>query len=341
MNNYLGKLIVKMRLVPLVTASLSLAGCITTSSQYGAAGEGGVMPQSSVARSGVVSQIGARDPLLAPHPRNYWLDQRQAKAMMPRAQAALATGEPELVVNMAKAKLARTPGDPGALTMLAAALTMSHQYDLAAYYAAQLEQVQPGNSFALNVKGIAAMLAHKTTMNDYRLAQDYFQKAMDNDPMQIAAGLNLGSLQLELGNARGAATVFKTVAERCGACTAAQIGYGRALARSGEFREAAAVFKDVLKKHPENPAAQYNLALVYKNGFHDKAKAQSYLVAVIKNSHNRDQSLKNRAQIVLRSLSGQKAMDERARLASDPAPSADEQDAAILMTGAEGESEEP
>jgi|GEM_PF-1057701 len=341
MNNYLGKLIVKMRLVPLVTASLSLAGCITTSSQYGAAGEGGVMPQSSVARSGVVSQIGARDPLLAPHPRNYWLDQRQAKAMMPRAQAALATGEPELVVNMAKAKLARTPGDPGALTMLAAALTMSHQYDLAAYYAAQLEQVQPGNSFALNVKGMAAMLAHKTTMNDYRLAQDYFQKAMDNDPMQIAAGLNLGSLQLELGNARGAATVFKTVAERCGACTAAQIGYGRALARSGEFREAAAVFKDVLKKHPENPAAQYNLALVYKNGFHDKAKAQSYLVAVIKNSHNRDQSLKNRAQIVLRSLSGQKAMDERARLASDPAPSADEQDAAILMTGAEGESEEP
>lgn len=341
MNKYLGKLIINKRLVPLVLASMPLVGCITTSSKYGAAGEGGMMPQSSVARSGVVSQIGARDPLLAPHPRNYWLDQRQAKAMMPRAQAALATGEPELVVNMAKAKLARTPGDPGALTMLAAALTMSHQYDLAAYYAGQLEQVQPGNSFALNVKGIAAMLAHKTTMSDYRMAQEYFQKAMDNDPMQIAAGLNLGSLQLELGNARGAATVFKTVAERCGECTAAQIGYGRALTRSGEFKEAAEVFKDVLKKHPENPAAQYNLALVYKNGFHDKPKAQSYLMAVIKNSHNRDQGLKNRAQIVLRSLSGQKAMDERARLAADPAPSADEADAAILMTGAEGESEEP
>ena len=170
-------------LAQLSFASLALVGCITTSSKYGSAGEGGVMPKSSVAKGGVVSQIGANDPLLAPYPRSYWMDQRQSKAMMPRAQAALATGEPEMVVNMAKAKLAKSPSDPGALTMLAAALTMSHQYELASYYAEKLEQVQPGNSFALNVKGIAAMLAHRTTMNDYRLAQEYFQKSMDNDPM--------------------------------------------------------------------------------------------------------------------------------------------------------------
>ena len=83
------------------------------------------------------------------------------------------------------------------------------------------------------------------------------------------------------------------------------------------------------------------MALVYKNGFHDKAKAQSYLVAVVRNSHNRDQALRDRAQTLLRSISGQKDREERARLASDPSPSADEQDAAILMTTAQDESEEP
>ena len=326
----------------------TFGGCVTSSSNKAdLTGESGLMPKGAGAHRAVVSQIGAKDPMLAPYPRSYWLDQRQAKALMPRARGALATGDATEVVALAKARLLRNPSDPAALTMLAAALTMSHSYEMAAYYASLLEQVQPGNAFALNVKGLASMLSPHATMADYRIAQEYFQKSMDADGSQVAAGLNLGSLQLELGNAVGAASVFKTVADRCGECSSGMIGYGRALARSGDFAKAASVFKEILEKHPHNSSALYNLALVYKNGFQDKAKAQSYLFAVIRNSQSKDQGLKDRAQIVLRSLSSQKGTEERSRLADEVPRRAGSagphgtEDAEILMTGLQADSEEP
>ena len=332
----------------LLVMGSTLGGCVTSSANKDdLTGDSGLMPKGAGAHRAVVSQIGAKDPMLAPYPRAYWLDQRQAKALMPRARGALATGEASEVVAMAKARLSRNPSDPAALTMLSAALTMSHNYELAAYYASLLEQVQPGNAFALNIKGLASMLSPQATMADYRIAQDYFQKSMDADGSQVAAGLNLGSLQLELGNAAGAAAVFKTVADRCGECSAGMIGYGRALARSGDFSKAAGVFKEILAKHPHSSPALYNLALVYKNGFQDKAKAQSYLFAVIHNSRSKDQGMKDRAQIVLRSLSSQKSTEERSRMADEMPSRAGSagvhgaEDAEILMTGLQADSEEP
>ena len=80
----------------------TFGGCVTSSSNKAdLTGESGLMPKGAGAHRAVVSQIGAKDPMLAPYPRSYWLDQRQAKALMPRARGALATGDATEVVALA------------------------------------------------------------------------------------------------------------------------------------------------------------------------------------------------------------------------------------------------
>ena len=320
-----------------------VSACTTFNQKNDLSSDGGILSKNSSAYGATVTQVGATSPLLSSQSRPYWLDQRQAKALMPRAYGALATGEGGEAVKMAKTKLARNPADPGALTVLAAGLVMNHNYELATHYARVLERLQPGNAFALNVQGLALMLAPRSTVADYRLAREYFQKSIDADGGQIAAGLNLGSLDLELGDAAHAATVFKTVSDRCGQCVVGLLGYGRALSRSGDFTGAEQVFKSLLAKHPQNASAMYSLALVYKNGLNNKSKAQSYLMAVIHQSRTKDSEIRDRAQIVLRSLSSQKNIEERSEIAKESGSKSTQDeltDAEIMMTGSRSEGEE-
>jgi cytochrome c-type biogenesis protein CcmH/NrfG len=281
----------------------------------------------------VVQQGNRAEPVISAHDRRYWLDMRQAKGTLPRMSGALATGESAATIELAKHYLEQRPGDPDGLTMLATALAMARNYDLAAYYAALVEKARPGDGPALNIKGMATMLTPKARIEDFRRAAGYFEQAFAADKTQIAPGLNLGALQLELGNAAAAANTFGEVAKRCGQCAVAMMGYGVAASRSHQFDAAKTAFESVLKKNPLNAGALYNLALVYKNGYNNRKQAEKYLDQLLADSRIKDPSARERAQTVLRSVKSEASGAERAMIADD----ADAKDAELLMTSGAAE----
>lgn len=317
-------------LTQLIFSTLALSS-LTACATFG----GSKVADERLNNKSVVVQQGSRsEPVVSGHDRRYWLDMRQSKGLLPKMSGALATGEATAAIEVAREYLAKRPGDADALTMMATALAMSKNYELAAYYASLVEKARPGDAVALNIKGMAVMLQNKARMADFKKAQGYFQRAFDADHAQIASGLNLGALQLETGNAGGAAQTFSEVGKRCGNCTVALMGYGIASSRSKSFAAAKGAFEAVLKKNPIHAGALYNLALVHKNGYNNKKQAEKYLDQLLADSRIKDPSARERAQTVLRSVKAEASTDERTMIADD----ADANDAELLMTSGTAES---
>ncbi len=328
----------------LLTAAVVQTTACTTFGHKGPGGDDDGVATASE-KSSVIIQAGQKDPVASAHDRSYWLDLRQSKKLLPKLQGALATGEAEAAINLAKAYLAKDPGNVEAMAMLASALALTHHYELAAYYATLIERASPGHPVALNVKGMAAMVKPKARAADFRLAITYFQQAFDAHGGEVAAGLNLGNLYLEIGNPGLAADVFGKVVDRCGHCTAGLMGEGIAASRNRDFPKASTAFNEVLKKNPNHAGALYNLALVQKNGYNNSKEAEKYLFAVLNDSRTKDASIKERAQTVLRMIKGEATAEDRTAVADeesapevrDEAGQGDEHDAELLMTGAEAE----
>ena len=284
----------------------------------------------------VVTQVGSKSPVVAGKDRNYWLEMRQKKDLKARTIGSMATGESEAAVGFAKARLAKNPGDADALTQLAAALALTRNYELASYYATLADRVRPGNAETLNVRGLAAMLTPSARMSDFRTAAGFFQQAMDADSKQIAPGLNLGNLYLELGNATAAVSVFEQVVSRCGSCNAGLVGLGVAQRRTGKYDAALATFKSILKKNPNHSAALFNISMVYNNGLNNRKEAEEALHKLLASSDSKDADLRKKAHTALRRLKGEADSEDRSQMADSPA--VDEGgDAELLMSSSEFE----
>lgn len=311
--------------------STAMSGCVTTRD----AGTGDKL--SSLPRSQIVQQSGAKSAIYSAKPRSYWVAMRSNNEVpaKQRMYAALATSEAQAAEDMARSYLEQQPGDTEVTLVLATALAMQKEYHLAAYYARRVEKEQPGNAAALNIRGLATMLMPGNRVSDYQSAMTLFRESFDNDEAQIAAGMNLGFLHMELGAADQAEGVFSQVVNRCGACPVAQIGYGVASARLAKFDQAKQAFERALEKSPNHPTALYHLALVYQNGYNDKKNAVSYLEKLVDHGQ-RDALMAERAQTVLRKLKGEATHDERiASAAEDNA-----RDANLLMISSEFTDEE-
>jgi tetratricopeptide (TPR) repeat protein len=309
-----------------VILAAAASGCTTLGRESG--------DVNSAVSGTVVSQSGSRNPVIAGKDRGYWLEMRQKKDLRARTIGSMATGEAQAAVGLAKAQLAKNPGNPDALNQLAAALALTKNYDLASYYASLADKVRPGNAETLNIRGLAAMLTPSARMHDFRNAAVFFQQAMDADQKQIAAGLNLGNLYLELGNSASAESVFAQVATRCGNCNAGLLGLGVAQRRVGKYEAALASFQTVLKKQPSNSAALFNIALVYNNGLNNRKEAEAALNKLLASKSVTDFAVRKKAHIVLRRIKGDADVSERMA----DAPAADDgSDAELLMSSSEFE----
>ena len=319
-STMLNSTVKKLYVTALLAASLAGTACTTLS---------GGDDHLTAAKSTVVTQAGRSEPVVSGFDRPYWVDLRGKNGAMPKMNGALATGEAQAAIDLARDYLAKRPGDADGLTMMAAALVLSRNYDLAAYYASLVEKARPNDAFALNVKGIAAMQTAKPRMADFRRATQLFQQAFDADPRQIAAGLNLGAVQLELGNATMAEQTFGQVSKRCEECNVALMGYGLSSARAGHMNQAKVAFEAVLKKNPSHSEALYQLALVQKNGYNNSKQAEKYLSQLLADPKIKNVATRERAQSVLRSMNGEASHEERTKIAKGTAAN----DAELLMTG--------
>jgi cytochrome c-type biogenesis protein CcmH/NrfG len=235
---------------------------------------------------------------------------------MAQTKGALATGDADAAESFARAYLAKHPGDGEGFAMLASALMLGRKYELAAYYAAEAERVQPGKSHVLNIKGLASALGTQRSIHDYQGSLALFRQAFESDERNIAAGLNLGSLYLEMGNPTASAEVYAKVSDRCGECVPAQLGLGVSLARTKRYSESVKAFEGVLKRSPSHPGALYHLAVVYKNGLRNPKKAEGYLYAILQSKGERYTAIRERANTLLRAIKGEADPSERV-LASD------------------------
>jgi tetratricopeptide (TPR) repeat protein len=283
----------------------------------------------------VVRFSAAKDPLISPYQRPQWIDlkTKSKEGDHQRMIAMLSLGEDLDAEREARKSLLRKPGDLEVFKVLAVSLALSSQYQLAAYYADIILAKDSKNSLALNLKGIAKA-AEATTVKDFQEAEKYFLAALNSDSKEVAAGLNLGQLYLDVSRTGPAFEVFKKTSQRCSRCQAAVLGFGVAASRSGKKQEALSAFQEVLKVTENHVEAKYHLAMLYKNNFRNNRLAKSHLDDIIKTpALRREDDVRRRATFQVSMLEGK--MDKR-EVYSEPGylldPSAE-----TILTGGEAD----
>jgi tetratricopeptide (TPR) repeat protein len=278
-------------------ASFTASGCITGTEKNAA--EKDIFETTT--EKVVVQRIDSKDPILSPFGKNHWMDARGATAVsIKRIHALLATGESLPAERDARKYLVMHPGDVEGLTALSSALAQSGQYDLAAYYAKLVAAKLPDNPHSLNIQGLAILIG-ATRIDEFRRAESLFQRAFDGSESEVAAGLNLGDLYLELGNSDSAAKIFSTARTRCHNCIPALMGFGIASRRTGRYSDALEAFNKVVSANKLEVEALYHIALVYRDGLNDRKKAEETLRTLIATNTERA-SVKERAYTVLRAM---------------------------------------
>ncbi len=288
--------------------SVSLAALSTSCATLSRLGKEEKVPavtRLSYSKDPIVQQTSGRD-ILRKLDRETWVDIRNStKDEYIRLYATLGTGEWDVAISDARAYLQKQPKDEVALTVLSLGLAMKKNFSLAAYYARLLNSYHPGNPEVYNILGLAEMNKPGATVDDYRTAMKHFQTAFDASSQQVASGLNLGHLQLEMGNAASARDTFEAVVSRCNGCTEAALGQGIALSRTGEFAKAEQAFRMVQAKEPHSAYARYYLAMVAKYGRNDSKEAMSQLTALLEDPETKNVDMERKANFMLRRIQAQ------------------------------------
>ncbi len=336
---------------------IMLSGCATTKDFFASAKNAFARsddkhgPAATSAAGEVVQQTGRTTAVISRLNRKAWIDMREtAKDDRSRMYAALGAGEAAVAETEARQILKKHPNDLAGFRVLATSLVLQRKYELAEFYAKLIDTHHPGTAIAANIRGIAVMLRSQNRVEDFETAVKFFEQALSNSSTEIAAGLNLGYLQLELGNAQAAASTLDITRIRCGDCKEALMGSGIAMARSGNHRGAENRFNQVLAKHPKNAEAIYRLALVAKYGYNDKQTAIKNLKIILTDANvsGADRVLKQRASTMLRGLEAEIDRPSTTKMASEsddhnaaPRSADDKQDAEAMMTGMENEEPAP
>ena len=258
----------------------------------------------SPASSIVISKPGATTPIISSLDGTSWIQLRDSEEHgRNRLNGLLATGSWREASDEARRELEKNPGDVGALTALAAAYALGRNYEMAAYYAGVVLKTTPTNSDALNLVGLRLMMAAGNRRSDFDEAIGMFKKALDSDGLQIAAALNAGYLQLDVGDAQAAMESFSTAIRRCDGCFDAEYGFGLSSMRAESWNQAKTSFENVLKRDKSRAAAQYQLAIVTYRGLNDPEKAIGILQDLVSDADGRFKNsgeVKRAANITLR-----------------------------------------
>ena len=245
--------------------------------------------------------------------RSHWIQVRKtSKRAEKKLYAALGASEFSAAITESRNYLGKHPKNIHGMTVLASALAMSGQFQLAEYYANLMEKFHGSSPTTKNIKGLAILRRPGLKIEDFRRSIAYFRAAVDMNSKEIAGGLNLGHLYLKMGQASKARAIFKQTSLRCDGCTVAEMGRGTALVRMRKFMSAKRVFDEIISDHPNYLEAHYRLALVEinrKNKDVDSAKA--HLSKILDSPKNERLDLKRKANVLLRRIDAKEHGFER------------------------------
>ena len=298
----------KYRLLALsISLSLGAMGCVTNQSQQ--TGRSAEQPNYNLPPS--VHQTSGRD-ILSPLNRDRWIQIRsETNDDHMKLYSSLGTREWDVAINDARAYLAEHPKDRVAMTVLAIGLAMKQNYSLAAYYGNLIERYYPGYPETANLQGLAILNRPGASYQDFRKAVQHFETAFNNFPNQVASGLNLGHLYLDMANASAARDVFQIVRDRCGDCVESLLGYGIAASRLKDFDNAEKTFETILSKSPNNLTAKYYLALILNYGKKKPQEAVAILENLLEDDSKSNLEIKRKANFLMRRLEAQLYADQQ------------------------------
>ncbi len=266
----------------------------------------------------IMTQVGSSVPVISSSDEKHWIQLKNSKdSSRNKLYGMLATGDWQPAVEEARLQLEKRPGDPAMIVALAAAYASGRNYEMAGYYGKLALKTDQSNADAMNLVGLRVMMSAGNRRNDFDDALAWFRKATDNDGTNVAAPLNMGYLQLDLGDASSAVESFGLAANRCGSCYSARYGYGIASARMGSWTQAKSAFEGILSRETYRADAQYQLALVYKSGLNDANKAISLLQDIVSDPAGRFKESGNVKRVANITLRRMKASDRSAPTPED------------------------
>ena len=279
-----------------IALGASLNACVTS---------GGTQKQRVTSSEIHVHQTNGRD-ILTELDRNHWVSVRNSsKSDRMKLYSSLGTREWDVAITDARAYLQNHPKDLVALQVLAIGLSMKQNFSLASYYAKLIDKYHPGQVDTNNLKGLAILNQPGASFSDFRKAMVKFERSFEGDENQVASGLNLGHLHMEMGNADAARDVFKIVQDRCNNCEASLIGYGIAASRLKDYEQANDAFEKVLDKNPNHLQAKYYAAIIQSYGFRKNQKAVQLLSEVLDDKSGQHIEVKRKANFLMRRLEAQ------------------------------------
>ena len=281
-------------------------------------GEDTIVGASPATGEMIMTQVGGTKPVISGSDEAHWIQLKSSSnSSRDKLYGMLATGDWQPAVEEARLQLEKRPNDPAMIVALAAAYTSGRNYEMGGYYGKLALKTDPSNADAMNLVGLRVMMSAGNRRNDFDDALAWFRKAADNDGTNVAAPLNMGYLQLDLGDAPSAIESFSLASNRCGKCYPARYGFGIASARTASWAQAKAAFEDILSRENYHADAQYQLALVYKSGLGDTSKAIDLLQDIVSDPDGRFKdggNVKRVANITLRRM---KASDRTAPTPED------------------------
>jgi tetratricopeptide (TPR) repeat protein len=264
-----------LSLLPILSVVL-IGGCVTSSQKE-------VHKPKLPADTVVVMQSGHSKPIMTSMSRSSFVSiHNQSKDPLVKMQASMAAGETKTAITEAKNHLLNHPRNAAALNVLIAAYSLDKKYQLSLMYAQIFESFHRPSALSLNAHGLALLNQPNLTILDYRRAVKFFEKSFAEGSNEVAAGLNLGSVYLELGDSEKAQDTFETVRGRCNDCHPALMGAAVASTRNRKFSQAKNILSIILKSNPKDAEALYRLAIVQQNGFDDIKGAKKSLKSLLK-----------------------------------------------------------
>jgi tetratricopeptide (TPR) repeat protein len=215
----------------------------------------------------------------------------------------------DTVIQLAERHLKVHPGNEDAFLFLAIAYAAKGQIERAQFYAELVLKGSPKHSLALNLLGVLQR-QRAVLMEDYREAIAYFNLAHQTAPDSLAPVLNLGSINLEVGNFEAAYADFTKARKICSSCLAATLGAAASAQAMGRFQEAEESFTLILERNAEHPLANYLLAVqtFYVKG--DVERSQRFLENVLE-ADTADADMRSQARELMARIEAKQLDKER------------------------------
>lgn len=240
----------------------------------------------------VLYQIGGVYPEYSGISEKEWQEiADSAKSSVDRIYALLVTKGDEEAMEAARSYLSENPGDLDGFEALVTVLYAQKKVALSIYHARYVLSKDSSRTHMWNLLGLSHVYRAKT-LNDFRQAETYFERAAESSVSAPVAYLNLGFLHLEMGALDRAKSAFLQAEEACGGCAPSKLGLGITLRRQDDLAEAEKYLRSALKTSMPKKSRYkiyFHLALILSRDAKTRQEAINLLVEIVNELDSKDE----------------------------------------------------